>query len=151
MNPIPLLHSSRRAALQFHNFVRFAAFLCFLATASVQAEQAQSVSQYGITWTFDKPCTVGKFVNGDYWVLGPVTIKEVTPAWDGKCNGSMVDPIPSLAQGYREAWPMSPKFDEALRAKFPLRLEGTKSLISTIGLKEPKKGGAQKVWIPRRS
>ena len=38
-----------------------------------------SVSQYGMTWTFDKPARVGQFVNGDFYVVGPVTITEITP------------------------------------------------------------------------
>ena len=30
----------------------------------------ESVSQYGITWTFDKPARAGHFVNGDWYVSG---------------------------------------------------------------------------------
>ena len=37
----------------------------------------KSVSQYGITWTFDKPARVGRFINGDWYVVGPVTIKAI--------------------------------------------------------------------------
>ncbi len=29
----------------------------------VKADEAASVTQYGITWTFDKPYPVGQFVN----------------------------------------------------------------------------------------
>jgi len=35
----------------------------------------ESVSQYGITWTFEQPARVGMFINGDWYVVGPVTIK----------------------------------------------------------------------------
>jgi hypothetical protein len=38
-----------------------------------------SVTQYGITWTFDKGYRTGVFANGDYWVLGPVTITAISP------------------------------------------------------------------------
>ena len=38
----------------------------------------ESVSQYGITWTFDKPARVDQFINGDCYVVGPVTIKAIT-------------------------------------------------------------------------
>ena len=38
-----------------------------------------SLSQYGMTWTFDKPARVGQFLNGDFYVVGPVTITEITP------------------------------------------------------------------------
>ncbi len=38
------------------------------------------ISQYGITWTFDRPAKTGRFITGDWWVLGPVTIVKITPA-----------------------------------------------------------------------
>jgi hypothetical protein len=46
------------------------------------------IEQWGIRWTFDKPLSVngeagsyryGKFVNGDYWVIGPVNIVAFDP------------------------------------------------------------------------
>ena len=39
----------------------------------------ESVSQYGITWTFAKPARVGRFLGGDWYVVGPVTINAVDP------------------------------------------------------------------------
>src|ERR1051325_2784621 len=41
--------------------------------------QKESISQYGIRWTFAQPARVGQFVNGDWYVVGPVTIKEINP------------------------------------------------------------------------
>jgi hypothetical protein len=38
-----------------------------------------NVSQYGITWTFDKPARVGRFVNGDWYVIGATTVVEIAP------------------------------------------------------------------------
>jgi hypothetical protein len=38
-----------------------------------------SVTQYGITWKFDKSARIGQFINGDYYVVGPVTVIEITP------------------------------------------------------------------------
>jgi hypothetical protein len=32
-----------------------------------------SVSQYGITWTLAQPARAGQFINGDWYVVGPVT------------------------------------------------------------------------------
>ena len=34
----------------------------------------ESVSQYGITWTFARPARVGQFINGDWYVVGPATV-----------------------------------------------------------------------------
>ena len=39
----------------------------------------KSVSQYGITWTFEQPSPVGHFVNGDFYVVGSVTITGIDP------------------------------------------------------------------------
>ncbi len=40
----------------------------------------ESVSEYGITWTFEKPARVGQFINGDCYVVGPVTVVKIDPA-----------------------------------------------------------------------
>jgi hypothetical protein len=69
----------------------------------------QHITQFGITWTFDKDHLVGRFANGDYWVVGPVTIIGIAPASveiGGRViNGSMVNPSPRLrwTQGYDSA------------------------------------------------
>jgi hypothetical protein len=55
------------------------ALIGLLALVSARAETASQVSQYGVTWTFDRPREVGRFVTGDYWVVGPVTIVSVSP------------------------------------------------------------------------
>ena len=41
---------------------------------------ASEISQYGITWRFDRDYPVGQFITGDWWVVGPVVVREVTPA-----------------------------------------------------------------------
>ncbi|XHR30500.1 MAG: hypothetical protein ACFUZC_08045 [Chthoniobacteraceae bacterium] len=52
-----------------------------LATESLAcAEKVNQITQYGITWTFEEPCESGRFVTGDYWIVGPVTVTGVTPA-----------------------------------------------------------------------
>src|SRR5262249_16964951 len=52
-----------------------------------------SVTKDGITWTFSQSVRVGKFVNGDYFVVGPVTITSILPQPTTKKpykNGSVV-------------------------------------------------------------
>lgn len=62
---------------------------------------ASSISQYGVTWRFDKSYPAGQFVNGDWWVVGPVVINQITPSFDGSLNGWQVNPSPgTAAQGY---------------------------------------------------
>ena len=40
----------------------------------------ESVSEYGITWTFEKPARAGRFINGDWYVVGPVVVVKIDPA-----------------------------------------------------------------------
>jgi hypothetical protein len=62
--------------------------LCFLFLLIVQVLQAQpieikdraEVTQYGITWSFAAPAKTGKFITGDWWVIGPVTIVRIVPS-----------------------------------------------------------------------
>jgi hypothetical protein len=92
--------------------------LCLtLAMLGQSAYAATQVSQFGITWTFDKDYTVGQFANGDYWVVGPVTIINIDPMSTdigGRVkHGSMINPspsqpgpIPGVLQGYDNSlWP----------------------------------------------
>lgn len=67
-----------------------------LSEEACQQGYARNISQYNITWFFDKCYRVGQFVNGDFWVLGPVNITNVDPApqiingtWR---HGSMINP-----------------------------------------------------------
>jgi len=58
---------------------------------------ATSVSQNGITWYFEGDKTVGQFVNGEWWVIGPVTITSITPVDPNPgdatdIHGSMINP-----------------------------------------------------------
>ncbi|MCE9612839.1 MAG: hypothetical protein K8T26_01095 [Lentisphaerae bacterium] len=81
----------------------FASVLCVsLCCGVLPAVAATSVSQFGITWTFSADRPVGQFVNGDWWVLGPVTVTSITrPATQADRDGSMLNPMPSMADhGY---------------------------------------------------
>jgi len=39
----------------------------------------QSVEQHGITWTFAQPARVGRFLHGDWYVVGEVTVTDISP------------------------------------------------------------------------
>lgn len=73
-------------------FVSLWLILCSAAVA------ATSLSQWGITVTFADDETVGQFVNGDYYVVGSVSIIHIDPCCsstraDGQVrNGAMLDP-----------------------------------------------------------
>lgn len=120
---------------------------------AVKAVERAEVSQYGITWKFSEPREVGRFVNGDWWVIGPVTIVSVTPqpgpapketvteAKKGRFgdtalqndnrmrNGSMVVVKGSGRQGYDSR---VKNYDPAMSIQFPYTLKANESLISSV-------------------
>lgn len=122
------------------------------------AQMADSITQFGITWRFDKKYEIGRFVNGDYWVVGPAVIESVTPN-PGKPivdeterynyirdfinqygdselendntmrNGSMVNPEWGAYQGYDSG---SKSYLNSLSVSFPYEIKEGESLISTV-------------------
>jgi hypothetical protein len=88
-----------------------------------------SLTQYGITWTFDKAYPCGQFVSGDWWVLGPLKVVSVTPKPTGSRNGSMLDPVGAQAYDARGG-----SYKASKAVSFPLQLtgSGTHSLVSSI-------------------
>ncbi|MHC4741720.1 MAG: hypothetical protein ACYS8Z_07415 [Planctomycetota bacterium] len=114
--------------------------ISLLAGAACSAEMRESVTQYGITWAFAERSAVGRFVTGDWWVVGPVTVENVEPVPTAERNGSVVNPPAGDKQGYDAR---ISGFDTSLRAKFPLELKPGQSLVSTasvnrIGEKTPQ-------------
>ena len=120
-----------------------------------------SVSQYGITWTFDKPVPVGRFINGDWYVVGPVTVKAIDPKplygadipdseldnnatfegmnldWNRKVdervrNGFMLNPPADKKVAYDNA--VRNFFDPSLIQKLPAAVKAGDSLVSTISM-----------------
>ncbi|MHB8521276.1 MAG: hypothetical protein ACYDH9_11040 [Limisphaerales bacterium] len=113
----------------------------------------KSVSQYGITWTFERPARVGRFINGDWYVAGPVTVAAIDPrplygaeipkreldpldkerAEDQRVrNGFMVNPPARMKVAYDSGvrnW-----FDPSLIQKLPVTLKPGDSLVSTISM-----------------
>ena len=115
--------------------------------------QTNSVSQYAITWTFDKPVHVGRFINGDCYVVGPVTVSAIDPkplygneipeseldpmdkerAPDQRVrNGCMLNPPAQMKVAYDSGvrnW-----FDPALIQKLPVTMKPGDSLVATISM-----------------
>lgn len=113
----------------------------------------ESISQYGISWTFDKPARVGQFVNGDWYVVGPVTIKAIEPkplyaneipeieldhmdlerpVAQRVRNGFMLNPPAAMRVSYDSGvrnW-----FDPSLIQRLPVAMKPGDSLVSTISM-----------------
>lgn len=112
--------------------------------------KANTLHQFGITWQFADHHTVGKFTNGDFWVVGPTTLVTIEPrstlAGGRIMNGSMVNPSPQARkQGYDNQMPVN-EYDAALNVAFnvspekTLTLQPHSSLVSTISI-EQRVGG----------
>ncbi len=115
--------------------------------------RSASVSRSGITWTFARDERVGRFANGDWWVVGPVALVAITPgsarAGPRVLNGSMRNPSPrDGGQGYDSAmfgpYRAPGSYDDARNAgldvspQHPLLLAPGTSLVSTVS--EPAPG-----------
>lgn len=118
----------------------------------LMALTTSSISQFGITWNFSQSVPYGQFVNGDYWVVGPVTVSSVSPApsvapanevnnlggnaWGdtglqddtSRRNGSMVVMTPDYSQGYDSR---GATYNASTSITFPHTLAVNRSLISS--------------------
>jgi hypothetical protein len=123
----------------------FAAML--LSPLSHSQSTVSSITQHGITWRFSAPVQAGQYINGDYWVVGPVTIQSVSPGWNGGQHGSMLNPPSGGGAGRVQAYDSRIRnFDANLAARYPLKMHPGDSLVSTISVT-----GAQQKHIYRPS
>jgi hypothetical protein len=143
---------SRHLSLGFYLFCFLVAGVMGVCFAPGTASGATSVKQFGITWTFDANYTTGQFANGDYWVIGPVTIIGITPAstvTEGRTkNGSMLDPtwqdsyveagshqgLDSAIGGWDSTKNVARPDGNDLSAGNPLVIEPNHSLLSVISV-----------------
>jgi hypothetical protein len=131
------------------------------APPAADLPQLDKVTQYGITWTFDRKAPVGQFVNGDYYVVGPVTVVNIDPKplfgsdvpaaeldngekqAGAVRNGSMLNPAvrPEAATQQKLGFDSGIKnnFEASLAARLPIKMSPKDSLISTISLKHAEK------------
>lgn len=116
------------------------------------ANKTTSLSQHGITWYFDTEIEYGQFVNGDYWVVGPVVITRITPrslSEDGRVrHGAMLNPSFGETQGFdshtlRNSYSAENNVARPggndLSPNNPLVIDGTASLVSVISHPEPNR------------
>lgn len=117
-----------------------------------KVKKRKEVSQYGITWKFEEPAVTGQFITGDWWVIGPVKIVEITPApgpvkkdtmkirinhWGDTSmktdttmrNGSMMVLKAGTTQGYDSRNQSYKKKDSVV---LPLELIPNRSLLSSV-------------------
>ncbi len=106
---------------------------------------ATSVTQFGVTWTFDKDHPVGQYVTGDSWVVGPVQITSITPQTkkigERTINGTMINPAAGMTvpQGFDSDIRFTKYTDETNSAlKLPLTVPANSSVMSAVSIEEPE-------------
>lgn len=91
------------------------------------------ITRDGVTWIFASPVRVGRFVNGDYYVVGECTIVDIQPlptAVNGR-HGSMVNIRPNLQRSGFDSRIQAGRYDPSLRVYPPITLSPGNKLISS--------------------
>lgn len=89
------------------------------------------ITQQGITWTFLLPERVGRFVNGDYYVVGPATVIDIEPPATNGFNGSMLNIQVNIQQSGFDSRIESGRYNAALRVYPPIVLNPGDKLVSS--------------------
>ena len=92
------------------------------------------ISQHGITWAFNGKVPVGRFVNGDYYVVGEATVNSVSPKPENGRNGSVLNLPTYPGKSGFDARVRQGRYDPGLRASLPVHMKPGDSLISTISV-----------------
>ncbi len=95
-----------------------------------------AVTRHGITWTFEKPVPVGRFVNGDSHAVGPVPVSAIDPPPRDGRNGSVVNLPAEANRGGFDDRTRQGRCDSTLRVAPPLRLVSGDALVSTMSFDE---------------
>jgi len=85
------------------------------------AIERTTVSRGGVTWAWQGMKLSGQYANGDWWVVGPVTITSITPASVNSpriMHGSMLNPVAGVTakQGFDNT---AAEFDSSLNVGRP--------------------------------
>jgi len=99
-------------------------------------ELRASIERHGITWGFEKPVRVGRFLNGDYYVIGPAKVVSIDPPPAGGRNGSVLNlPLDPFKSGFDERV-NSDRYEPQYRADLPVSLQPGDALVSTISVEK---------------
>ena len=92
-----------------------------------------SITRHGITWTFAQPQRVGRFINGDYYVVGQATITDIQPLptpTNGR-HGSMLNIRANSQKSGFDNRIHSGRYDPSLRIYPPIVINPGNKLISS--------------------
>jgi len=131
----------RKQSLLRAFFIRLAIFTpgAFLLSGGAHGLNTTQVSQYDVSWVFSNSYQVGRFANGDWWVVGPIVLQDIsvvpelgfptTPA-EGR-NGFMINL--HAGPGAEHAFDSrAPYYNADLQPDLPTLVEPDSSIVATI-------------------
>jgi hypothetical protein len=98
-----------------------------------------SISIDGITWRFSQPVPVGQFINGDYYVVGPVTIVNINPlptASNGRHGSVLNMPVDDSELSPFDNRVAANRYAPQLRIYPPFTMHPGDALISSISVNQ---------------
>ncbi len=103
-----------------------------------------SVTKDGITWRFARPERVGRFVTGDFYVVGSATVRAISPKPAGGRNGSVRNiPANEIDTGF-DSRTDGNRYEPRISVKPPISLAPGDSLVSSVSVGTI---GARKRWL----
>ncbi|HEY7708224.1 MAG TPA: hypothetical protein VH968_13750 [Gaiellaceae bacterium] len=103
-----------------------------------------TISKDGVTWTLARPAPVGRFVTGDPYVVGPVTVTAISPAPANGRNGSVKNvPAEEDESGF-DSRTEANRYESRLSVRLPVSLAPGDSLVSSISVDRP---GSTRRWL----
>jgi hypothetical protein len=109
-----------------------------------QLPKLASAEKDGITWTFSRPAPVGRFITGDVYVVGPVTVTAISPAPGGGRNGSVKNIPPVDDETGFDSRTDANRYESRLSVRLPVQLGPGDSLVSSISV---DRVGSTKRWL----
>ncbi|HEY7562867.1 MAG TPA: hypothetical protein VH650_11885 [Gaiellaceae bacterium] len=103
-----------------------------------------SVTKDGITWRFSRPKRVGRFVTGDWYVVGSARVRAITPKPAGGRNGSVRNiPGNDVDTGFDRRTDGN-RYEPKISLRPPISLRPGNSLVSSISVRTV---GSRKRWL----
>lgn len=129
-----VMSSRHNLALLGALFISLTIPSAFASAQSCDSGSESSVSDNGITFTFDRAYTCGRFANGDYWVApddptGTVTLTAISPDAGSGRNGWEVNPADTSAHGFDDR---IDSYDGGRTPSLPYAASGGTSIVKAV-------------------
>jgi hypothetical protein len=98
-----------------------------------------SITIDGITWRFSQPMPVGRFINGDYYVVGAVTIVNINPlptVSNGRHGSVLNMPVNNNSVSPFDSRVSSNRYAPQLRVYPPFTMQPGDALISSMSVNQ---------------